>query len=120
MCVALNDCTAVSLKVAPNSSCVQALTLGQITKVMLRRPEPLRTDSMSVMGSYGVVCIRCKKEDSSSSLYFAINHACHGVEMEHLLHMLSIGTTIRRSVDESDIEGRQRSKLMLRLSRRDK
>ena len=71
-------------------------------------------------GGYGVVCIRCKKEDSSSSLYFAINHACHSVEMERSLHMLSIGATLRRSVDESDIEGRQRSKLMLRLSRRDK
>ena len=71
------------------------------------------------MGGYGVVCIRSKKEDSSS-LYFVIEHACHGVEMEHSLHMLSIGATIRRSVDESDIEGRQRSKLMLRLSQRDK
>ena len=70
-------------------------------------------------GSYGVVCIRFKKEDSSSSLYVAINHACHSVEMERSLHMLSIGATIRRSVDESGIEGRQRSKLMLRLSRRD-
>ena len=70
-------------------------------------------------GGYGVVCIRCKKEDSSS-LYFVIDHACHSVEMERSLHMLSIGATIRRSVDESDIEGRQRSKLMLHLSQRDK
>ena len=66
-----------------------------------------------------MVRIRGKKEDSSS-LYFVIEHACHSVEMERSLHMLSIGATIRRSVDESDIEGRQRSKLMLHLSRRDK
>ena len=66
-----------------------------------------------------MVCIRSKKEDSSS-LYFVIEHACHSVEMERSLHMLSIGATIRRSVDELDIEGRQRSKLILRLSRRDK
>lgn len=70
-------------------------------------------------GGYGMVRIRGKKEDSSS-LYFVIEHACHSVEMERSLHMLSIGATIRRSVDESDIEGRQRSKLMLHLSRRDK
>ena len=66
-----------------------------------------------------MVCIRSKKEDLSF-LLFIIEHACHSVEMEHSLHMLSIGATMRRSVDESDIEGRQRSKLMLRLSRRDK
>ena len=66
-----------------------------------------------------MVCIRSKKEDSSS-LYFVIDYACHSVEMERSLHMLSIGATIRRSVDESDIEGRQRSKLMLYLSQRDK
>lgn len=70
-------------------------------------------------GGYGMVRIRGKKEDSSS-LYFVIEHACHSVEMERSLHMLSIGATIRRSVDESDIEGRQRSKLMLHLSQRDK
>lgn len=70
-------------------------------------------------GGYGMVCIRGKKEDSSS-LLFIIDHAYHGVEMEHSLHMLSIGATLRRSVDESDIEGRQRSKLMLYLSQRDK
>ena len=88
-------------------------------KISIKYPTTATNLQPAESRSYGVVCIRCKKEDSSSSLYFAINHACHSVEMERSLHMLSIGATIRRSVDESDIEGRQRSKLMLRLSRRD-